>query len=233
MLEKLSEVQSRDLDLLALEEERGRTPPELLEMRRRKESLEVALAAKEEKRDELRREIRQNELELQSLEARRKSAADSAVAAGRSKEATQYQNQELQFATRVQELEEDTLPLMERLEGFDKEISDLQAQLSELEPELEAVVTQEDARVAEVDERIAALSGERDALARDIDAGLLKQYEGVRRSKRGLGLVAIVDNQRCGGCNMKLPIHVIQKARAGRGVTRCPSCGRILWAKEG
>ena len=202
-------------------------------MRRRKESLEVALATQEERRDALRREIRQNELELQSLEARRKSAADSAIAAGRSKEATQYQNQELQFATRVQELEEDTLPLMERLEGYEEEIGTLQAQLGELAPELEAVIAEEDARVAEVENRIAALSGERDALARDIDASLLKQYEGVRRSKRGLGLVPIVDNQRCGGCNMKLPIHVIQKARAGRGVTRCPSCGRILWAKEG
>ena len=231
-LERLSEVQSRDLDLLALEEERGRTPPELLEMQDHKENLRASLEATQKKHRELGRRVRENELELQALEARRKSAADSAVAAGNSKEASQYQNQELQFATRVQELEEDTLPLMERLEALEGEITELEGQLEELEPQLAEVRNAEEARVSEVEGRIAVLAGERDALARDINASLLKQYEGVRRSKRGVGLVPIIDNQRCGGCNMQLPIHVIQKAKAGRGVTRCPSCGRILWAKE-
>ena len=231
MLDKLNEVQSRDLDLLALEEERGRTPPELIEMRRRKETLETALATVLQKHDTLRKEVNANELELKSLESRRKSAADSAAASQNSKEIAQYQNQELQFATRVQELEEDTLPLLERLESLEAERDTLQAELTELEPQLAAVVQAEQERVNGIDEKLRALEGERDALARDIDAGLLKQYEQVRRSKRGLGLVPVVENQRCGGCNMRLPIHVLQKANSSKSVTRCPSCGRILWAK--
>ena len=232
MLEKLSEVQSRDLELLALEEERKKTPPELIELRRRKESLEAALAQTLEKRREVQRTVSDNELELQSLEARRKSAADAAVAAASGKEASQYQNQELQFATRVQELEEDTMPLLERLETLDNESEALRAQLAELEPQLEQVTSEEDARVSALDEKAAAIMGERDALAREIDGSLLKQYEQVRRAKRGLGLVAVVDMQRCGGCNMRLPMHVVQKVATRRAVTRCPSCGRILWVPE-
>lgn len=232
MLEKLSEVQSRDLDLLALEEERRQTPPELIELERRKESLQSALSSVIDRHDELRRRVNENELELKSLEARRKSAADSAVAAGNPKEASQYQNQELQFATRIQELEEDTLPLMERLEALESERDELKSQLEELQPQLEQVATAERERVSALDERVAAISGERDALAREIEASLLKQYEQVRRAKRGVGLVTVVDNQRCGGCNMRLPIHVVQKAMAGRSITRCPSCGRILWVRQ-
>lgn len=231
MLDKLNEVQSRDLDLLALEEERGRTPPELLEMRRRKESLETALAAVQQKHHALRQEVSSNELELKSLESRRKTAADSAAASQNSKEMAQYQNQELQFATRVQELEEDTLPLMERLESLEAERDGLKAELAALEPQLDAVMQAEQERVNGIDEKLRTLESEREALARDIDPGLLKQYEQVRRSKRGLGLVPVVGNQRCGGCNMRLPIHVLQKANSSSSVTRCPSCGRILWAK--
>jgi predicted nucleic acid-binding Zn-ribbon protein len=232
MLEKLSEVQSRDLELLALEEERKKTPPELIELRRRKESLEAALAQTLDKRREVQKTVNDNELELQNLEARRKSAADAAVAAASGKEASQYQNQELQFATRVQELEEDTMPLLERLEALDAESEALRAQLAELEPQLEQVASAEDARVSALDEKAAALMGERDALAREIDGSLLKQYEQVRRAKRGLGLVAVIDMQRCGGCNMRLPMHVVQKVANSASVTRCPSCGRILWVPE-
>jgi predicted nucleic acid-binding Zn-ribbon protein len=31
---------------------------------------------------------------------------------------------------------------------------------------------------------------------------------------------------------MQLPIHVMQKAGRSKAITRCPSCGRILWPKD-
>jgi len=232
MLERLSQVQRLDLDLDALEEEKGKTPEALTALRERKARLRAELGRVQERFEEVRREVSSNELEIRSLDERRKGAARSATEATTAKEASQYQNQELQFATRLQELEEDTLPLIERMEALEAEVSGLKGELAALEPELEALVEAENARVAQVTGRIEALSGERDALAREVDPSLLRQYEGVRRSKRGLGLVEIVDRERCGGCNVRLPIHVIQKARSGRGVTRCPSCGRILWAKS-
>lgn len=228
MLEKLSHVQRFDLSLDALEEDKKRTPEELLSMRRRKEELQAALNMQLQRHDELRREINANELELKDLEARRKAASDSALRADSSKEAAQYQNQELQFATRIEELEADTLPLIERLEELAAEIASLREQLAALEPQLEALVEAERERVARIDEEIAALASERDAVARELNPALLKQYEQVRRSRRGLGLAAVRD-QRCSGCNMRLPIHVVQKVHKGQEVTRCPSCGRILW----
>lgn len=233
MLEKLNQVQLRDLDLDTLREEKGQTPPELLELRVQKQQLQGELAAVEEKYHSLKREVNQSELEIRSLDERRKNASRSALEASSSKEASQYQNQELQFATRLQELEEDTLPLIERLEGLEAEVKRLQEALATLKPELERITKAEDNRVAAIEKKIGSLSAEREGVAQEIGAPLLRQYEQVRRSKRGVGLVKIVGSQRCGGCNVQLPIHVVQKAKSGRGVTRCPSCGRILWIKEG
>ncbi|MEX2502520.1 MAG: C4-type zinc ribbon domain-containing protein, partial [Trueperaceae bacterium] len=69
--------------------------------------------------------------------------------------------------------------------------------------------------------------------ATTVETMLLRQYEQVRKAKRGVGLVELVAGRNCGGCNMMLPIHVVQKAkRAGPAIVRCPSCGRILWHKE-
>ncbi len=233
MLEKLSEVQGFDLQLDALQEERARTPPELQETRDRRHDLVKRLERKKQERDELRKRVANTELELKTLQQRRKDASESSLRASSAKEASQYQNQELQFATRVQELEEDALPLMESLEAAENEADGLQAELDELQPALDALVAEEEARVAAVDDRTSEIRQRRDALAGSLDGSLLKQYEQVRRARRGLGLVEIVDNQRCGGCSVRLPIHVIQKARRGSSVVRCPSCGRLLWPRDG
>lgn len=232
MLERLSQVQLFDLDLDALEEKKKLVPPELIEARARKTKLEADLAAVRSAHHELRAQVSSNELELADLAERRKGAANAASAAMSGKEASQYQNQELQFATRLEELENDTLPLIERTETLEAQMRALEEELAALEPELVAMAAEEDARVAALAEEGAAIAGNRDALAREVDAGLLKQYEQVRRSRRGLGLVPIIDNKRCGGCNMQLPIHVMQKASRSKAITRCPSCGRILWPKD-
>jgi len=231
MLEKLSEVQGFDLQLDTLREERAQTPPELLETREKRHDLVRRLERKKQERDELRRRVASTDLELKTLQQRRKDASELGLRASSAKEASQYQNQELQFATRVQELEEDALPLMETLETLEQEVDGLQAELDEVQPTLDTMVAEEDERVAAVDAKTDEVKKRRDALAGTLDRALLKQYEQVRRARRGVGLVEIVDNQRCGGCSVRLPIHVIQKARRGRGVVRCPSCGRILWPK--
>lgn len=232
MLETLDQVQRRDLDLDTLLEEKGQTPTELLELRGRLEALQTELGNTEARYRELRAEVSRSELELESLDERRKNAASSALGAATSKEASQYQNQEMQFATRYQELEEDTLPLVERLEELENEVNRLRGDVEDLEPELERVTQAEEDRVAGVETRITTLASERAAVAQGVDAPLLKQYEQVRKARRGVGLVEVLDNQRCGGCNVRLPIHVVQKARGAKGVTRCPSCGRILWFRE-
>lgn len=231
MLQALTEVQALDLKIDALREERGNVPPELIATFEKRRDLQARIKRKQQEQDELRRRVNANEMELKSMAERRRSAADAALRASTVKEASQYQNQELQFGTRVQELEEDTLPLMESFETVSGEVDELQSELDALEPELEAMQQTEQDRVTGVDERIAATSSEREALASGIDASLLKQYEQIRKARRGVGIVEIVDNARCGGCSVRLPIHVVQKARRGDGVTRCPSCGRILWSK--
>jgi uncharacterized protein len=228
MLETLSEVQTLDLQRDTLAVERGEVPAELLAARERRETLRRDLAKVQQEHEALRRRVASNELDLKTLQERRKDASESALRATTSKEMAQYQNQELQFTTRAQELEEDTLPLMEELEGVAATMAGLEEQLAEMTPELEALEAAERERVASVDARDADLADRRARLCNEVEAGLLRQYEQVRRARRGLALVGLEGGKRCGGCHVQLPIHVLQKVRKGAGVTRCPSCGRLL-----
>jgi len=229
MLETLSEVQGLDLQRDTLAVERGETPPELLTARERHTALLHDLGRVRQEHEALRRRVASNELDLKTLQERRKDATASALRAASSKEMAQYQNQELQFATRAQELEEDTFPLMEELERVATTMADLEAQLAAMEPELESLEAAERERLTALDLRDADLADRRDRLCTEVDDGLLRQYEQVRRARRGLALVGVHGGKRCGGCHVQLPIHVVQKVRRGVGVTRCPSCGRLLF----
>jgi uncharacterized protein len=233
MLETLSEVQDLDLRRDAIAGERGEVPAGLIAARERHAALLRDLARVQHEHEALRKRVASNELDLKALQERRKSATESALRAATTKEMAQYQNQELQFATRAQELEEDTLPLMEELEQKAEEMARLQSQVADMEPELEAQEDLERERVAELDARDADLADRRARVGTEVDPALLRQYEQVRRARRGLALVGLQDGKRCGGCHVQLPIHVIQKVRKGVGVTRCPSCGRLLHQTAG
>jgi uncharacterized protein len=228
MLSELREVQALDLRRDALAAQRSDVPAALVEARAQHAALLERLAPAKHEYDALRREVSAAELELRSLQERRKEAADGALRASSNKEAAQYHNQEIQFSTRAQEQEDETLELMRRFEEKAAAVAALQGEIDAAAPELEALEATEQGRLAELDRADAGLLEERTRLTLSIDAALLKQYETVRRSRRGLALVALQGGKLCGGCHVQLPIHVVQKVVRGDGVIRCPSCGRML-----
>ncbi len=231
MLEKLNDVQTRDLRLDEFDLEKLKVPQALIELQAETEALQRKLSDRHDRHQELAKQVRASDLEMAALTERRKAAAASALEAESNKEASQFQNQELQFATRLEELEADALPLMERLEVLSGEVTTLEEQMGELRPRLDGMIADEKARLEGIAAGMVNLQQERSTLASEVPPALLKQYEQVRKAKRGVAIAPIVNAERCGGCNVKLPIYVLQKVGKAQDITRCPSCGRILWSK--
>ena len=64
-------------------------------------------------------------------------------------------------------------------------------------------------------------------LRTSIPEPILGHYDRLRvRDKRG---VAVVRNQVCSGCHMRLPIGVITTLMQDRDIQLCDSCGRYLY----
>lgn len=79
---------------------------------------------------------------------------------------------------------------------------------------------------AEVEGQLVELAEKRQAATAGISAEALEVYEGMR-SKKGQAVVK-VEQGRCQGCRLTLPVSELQRARAG-SLVRCSSCGRILY----
>lgn len=63
-----------------------------------------------------------------------------------------------------------------------------------------------------------------------VPAPVLAHYDRlIARGKKG---VAVVRNQVCGGCHMRLPIGTINTLMQGHDVQLCETCGRYLYLPD-
>jgi uncharacterized protein len=132
------------------------------------------------------------------------------------------------YENEVRKLEDQELELMieaDKLRG-EVEAADKSAQatkesisrqLTDLETKSKALGSQQQ-----------ELETEREALAAQIDADLLDQFERLFNSKGDAAVVA-VEHGVCTGCHMKVTTATAAGVKAGKEIVSCENCGRILY----
>ncbi len=228
-LRRLHRVQELDLNLDRLRDEDGNISPELRDARAEQERLNNALEDTEITLEGVEKNIRRTELDLSSIreqvgrarEEQEKNAFDARAQ-------SQYGSRIQMLSERADELEEDLAPLREQQQALTARAADLRGQHRALRPSLGALEEQDEARVQGLRDQGEADRQERAQLAGNLDARTIREYDMIRRAKKGLGVVEIKAG-RCSGCNVNLPVNVQQKAAQGKlPPVKCPSCGRFL-----
>ncbi len=72
------------------------------------------------------------------------------------------------------------------------------------------------------------LQARRESLAAQVPDDEYRLYEDLRAARSGVA-VAAVQNEACNACGATLSTRILQAARSPSRLTRCPSCGRILF----
>ena len=82
----------------------------------------------------------------------------------------------------------------------------------------------------ELDDDVERMDGEREAAMAGIPADDLKLYESLRQSRAGVA-VAKVNDKSCSACGSGLSQALAQAARSPNTISRCETCGRILYSR--
>jgi predicted nucleic acid-binding Zn-ribbon protein len=83
------------------------------------------------------------------------------------------------------------------------------------------------AEQSELELALADLEERRSRLRSQINSAHLSLYDRLRPDKLGQA-VARVEQGRCLGCRISLPMSIVQRVRLGEEIVQCPSCNRIL-----
>jgi len=234
-LAELNRLQEKDLELDQIRIEQERTPDELKEARAGLKKLENQLAELQDQMRDLRMGYYKADLEQRDLSAKRDRAKAAQQQAMNAKEQTQYAEVVRQLSDRHLELDSEILPLLKQMEELEAKIESVKAGVSEARPKLDSLEVANNARVEQLEAAYQEKKSTRDAHAATILASIVKEYESIRKARKGTGLAKMAkagSGYRCTACNVQLPMHVAQQVHQATKVIRCPSCGRILWKGE-
>jgi uncharacterized protein len=213
---------------------RRRTLPELAEVedvrKQRDHAADEIVVARTEV-DDLGREQRKADADVEQVKARRvrnQQRLDQGQV-GSPKELQGLQHEIETLERRISDLEDAELEVMERLEAAQTQLDQLQSSVAEHDEALVALEQRRDAALESIDAEVREARAERDRIAGDMPADLMKLYEKLRVSHGGVGAAALV-RRRCQGCQLELNAADLRQIAAAPEdeVVRCEECQRIL-----
>ncbi len=142
------------------------------------------------------------------------------------KELTNLQHEVEAFKARRNQLEEQALEIMDRVEQSEAKVAKISSELETLKAEWQRQQQQLADEMEKLKASLADLGRKRQLLVGGIDPPTFDFYKQLREGKGTA--VARVEQGICRGCRISLPTTDLQQARSGN-LVQCSSCGRILF----
>ena len=142
------------------------------------------------------------------------------------------------FKIERDKLETAALEMMTKVETAKTQLAEIESKLGERKQLRGVAATDRDKRADEIRERVAELEKERAQHALDVPKDALATLELLLKT-RGEGAMAAVEvhdpkrhEYACTGCTMFLPIDSVAGLISGGRMTKCVSCGCLLYLDE-
>ena len=227
-LEQLLVLQDRQQKIRQIQAEIKTVPLE-------RAHLESQLAATEAGVESLKQKGRQVEVERKNLELDVGTRAES-IARLKTQQYQTRKNDEFQaigheierYENEIRKLEDQELELMIEADKLKGEVEAAEKGARATKDTVSRQLSDLDTKSKALDNQQRELQKEREALAAEIDADLLDQFERLFNSKGDAAVVA-VEHGVCTGCHMKVTTATASRVKAGKEILSCENCGRILF----
>jgi predicted nucleic acid-binding Zn-ribbon protein len=147
-----------------------------------------------------------------------------------SKNNDQYRSfqHEIEFCeTEIRKHEDRILELMGESEPLEKNVRAAEISLAAEKKQVDAEKLQARDKTAVDEKALAELHARRGQIVGEITPVILREYERLRKARRGIAVAEVVDG-RCTACHIGVRPQFMQELRRGDKVMCCESCGRIL-----
>lgn len=161
----------------------------------------------------------------QKASAENKRLYDGSIVNAKELESIQHELENLK--RRRSDREDEMLGLMEVREELERRAAEAQATSEALRERSESVGGAALEELTSIEAELGTKVTQRLGVASEIDPDVLELYEDLRKQKKGIGAVALVDGV-CQGCHEQLSAMELDQVKRVEGVRRCEHCRRIL-----
>lgn len=129
----------------------------------------------------------------------------------------------------VERIESETLSLMEKVDILKKDVVEVESELKKISEDLRFAEDNHKNRIEKIENEIQKSIEKRDNILKQLDDKLIKSYNDLQETKGKGKAVVKVDNNRCNGCHMNIPLSLLSKLKKNETIAKCDNCGRILY----
>ena len=190
----------------------------------------ASLADEEEHLAELERGQRERESEVDDLKAKAAVAEDKLYGGSvkNPKELTSLQEQLKTYQTKIKDLDDKTLNIMEEIEIVEQGLSAKRDELARMEQDWQAEQESLAGEQSKLGALLSELEAKRNQLASRVEKAVMDLYHTLRQKRQGKA-IAKVEQGICQGCRIALPVSELQRVKTGQNIVQCGSCERILY----
>lgn len=211
-----------------LEDEKRKIPLEVEDLKSLFEEREAAFLAADQEFEELRKQRREKEREIEEERDKVEKAKSKLMSIKTNKE-YYAMLKEIEGTRRTNTAREDELlSLLSKYEESEKRLAERKAELDEVTGKYRERMTEVEARMGSFDEDIGKILDRKRQVASMLDASLVRRFEVIFERREGLAIIA-ARNYSCTGCHMNISPQLFNMLQREDKILTCPNCNRILY----
>lgn len=228
-VEALYRLQQIELEMIK-HQKQLKTIADQLKDRQMIEQAEAAMRQIQESLQPLQKQLREYERQIQT-HGDKASAASERLYSGDVKNPKELQDLQAEITAqnrRKDELETQSLELLEQIEALEAELAAAEATLASITARWEAEHSDLLNQKATLEAAYLRLKGERESAMSRIHPEALQRYSQLRAAKANQP-IALLKNRICSACGIEQTTLIEQAARQDDAFVYCLNCGRILY----
>jgi uncharacterized protein len=236
--EKLLRVFRVDQQLGGLQSRLNAAEKFLSEQTKQLEGIDAKRTSIQSQLKQMQASIADYEGEMARLDARVETLREQMNSAKTNKEYKAFLTEVNTYKADRSSQETAALELMTKADVLKKQLAELDGQKGDRDKVRQVAAGDRNKREEEIRDRLNQLRAEREKLIADVPPDALKHYNEQLRTKGDEAMAPVQELDRrhheynCGSCQMTLPIETVAALIKSQVLTRCVSCGCILYIEK-
>ena len=227
-LEQLIKLQEIDHRLLEIKDFMGDLPQMVESQEKEVIILESDNEEKQNRIIEIEKEMRHHEREIEDMSTKMGKYKDQLYLVKSNKEYDSLNHEIDHMKTKISESEKQLLNLIEEKETLEETVKLNIGKIGSIGELLSSNRIELNSVMAETESEQKKLEKNRRKLIEDIEPGNHNNYEKIKNSREGAGMVSII-GKACGGCYTQLPPQTVIEIKKSIDIITCPSCSIMLF----